>query len=283
MEFSHRSNMGNDESSSSFSIGKSAQERGLSHVPESYVIPTSHDPNLHPETAKVPVVDLSRLRHGSAQRSLVIQDFKNACHRMGFFQATSHLRKHNGDILLQNTENRLTKIGQSKGNPNPLFLLKGVLGSGAAFNRVGMHTLLIEPQLEPSSYVIPINIGSVWFPKKGFKMSSLYENDDSAFVGDLDCNFAVDKEEKVLDHVDDKLARSDDLNVDLNQHGKLGSPSLPTDFTCDISESHGNLPAEFGHDDVRSTKFDSDHERTESPLKNNHYQGVSSESTGKSG
>ncbi|XP_030931795.1 serine/arginine repetitive matrix protein 2-like isoform X2 [Quercus lobata] len=105
-------------------------------------------------------------------------------------------------------------------------------------------------------------------------MSSLYENDDSAFIGDSDCNFAVDKGEKVLDHVDDKLARSDDLNVDLNQHGKLGSPSLPTDFTCDISESsHGNLPAEFGHDDVRSTKFDSDHERTESPLKNNHYQG----------
>ena len=86
MEFSHRSNMGNDESSSSFSTGKSAQERGWSHVPESSVNPTSHDPNLHPETAKVPVVDLSGFRHGSAQRSLVIQDIKKACHRMGFFQ-----------------------------------------------------------------------------------------------------------------------------------------------------------------------------------------------------
>ncbi|KAL4595925.1 hypothetical protein ACB092_12G127300 [Castanea dentata] len=82
--------MGNDESSSSFSTGKSAQERGLSHVPESYVIPTSHDPNLHPETAKVPVVDFSGLRHGSAQRSLVIQNIKNACHRMGFFQIINH-------------------------------------------------------------------------------------------------------------------------------------------------------------------------------------------------
>ncbi|KAF3946726.1 hypothetical protein CMV_027039 [Castanea mollissima] len=40
--------------------------------------------------------------------------------------------------------------------------------------------------------------GSIWFPKKGFKMSNLYENDDSAFVGDLDCNFAVDKGEKNL-------------------------------------------------------------------------------------
>lgn len=114
-------------------------------------------------------------------------------------------------------------------------------------------------------------------PKKGFKMSDCYENDDSVFIGDLDRNFTVDKGEKVQDHVDDNLAGSDDLNVDLNQHGKLDSPSLPTNLTYDISEScHGNsypLPAETGHDDVRSTKFETDHERTQSPLNNNHYQG----------
>ncbi|KAB1204122.1 Hyoscyamine 6-dioxygenase [Morella rubra] len=51
------------ESSCSFSTGKSAQER---------------------------VIDLAGLRQGSAQRSIVIQEIGNACHRVGFFQIINH-------------------------------------------------------------------------------------------------------------------------------------------------------------------------------------------------
>ncbi|XP_059443957.1 uncharacterized protein LOC132175887 isoform X2 [Corylus avellana] len=108
-------------------------------------------------------------------------------------------------------------------------------------------------------------------------MSDHYENDDSALVGELDLNFSIDEEKKVQDHVDDNLARSGELNVDMNQHEKLGPPSLLADFAYDISNSSHEksypVPDEFVHDDVGSTKFDYDHERIQSPLKNNHYQG----------
>lgn len=108
-------------------------------------------------------------------------------------------------------------------------------------------------------------------------MSDHYENDDSPLVGELDLSFSIDEEKKVQDHVDDNLARSGELNVDMNLHEKLGPPSLPADFAYDISKpSHEKsypVPDEFDHDDVRSTEFDYDHERIQSPLKNNHYQG----------
>lgn len=99
-------------------------------------------------------------------------------------------------------------------------------------------------------------------------------NDDSAPVGELDVNFEVDKEEKFQVFVEDNLERSDDLSVDLNQHEKLGSPSLPADFKYEISESSheksNHVPDEFDDDNVRNTKFYNDHE---SVLKNNCYQG----------
>ncbi|PON60012.1 Isopenicillin N synthase-like [Parasponia andersonii] len=93
-----------DESSSSFTIGKSAQERGLSYVPECYKKPTSHGPISLPEIANVPVVDLAGLKQVSEQRSLVIEAIRmkqvseqpslvieavrKASRRNGFFQVS---------------------------------------------------------------------------------------------------------------------------------------------------------------------------------------------------
>lgn len=73
-------------SNSAFSTGKSAQEKGLPYVPDCYQIPPSNRPSLSPEIANVPVVDLSGLRQGSEQRSIVVEDIRNACRRFGFFQ-----------------------------------------------------------------------------------------------------------------------------------------------------------------------------------------------------
>ncbi|KAG5558262.1 hypothetical protein RHGRI_008260 [Rhododendron griersonianum] len=78
------------ESSSSFPMGESAQERGLSHVPEYYAIPTSHRPSLNPETADVPVIDLVGFRDSSSRRSVTVNDIGNACRRYGFFQIVNH-------------------------------------------------------------------------------------------------------------------------------------------------------------------------------------------------
>ncbi|KAG7972378.1 hypothetical protein I3843_07G180500 [Carya illinoinensis] len=60
-------------SSSSFSTGKSAQERGWSYVPDCYVVPApQRQSTLHSEVAKVPVVDLAALRQGSARRPVIV-------------------------------------------------------------------------------------------------------------------------------------------------------------------------------------------------------------------
>ncbi|KAE9465027.1 hypothetical protein C3L33_03043, partial [Rhododendron williamsianum] len=71
-------------------MGESAQERGLSHVPEYYAIPTSHRPSLNPETADVPVIDLVGFRDSSSRRSVTVNDIGNACRRYGFFQIVNH-------------------------------------------------------------------------------------------------------------------------------------------------------------------------------------------------
>ncbi|KAF5478908.1 hypothetical protein F2P56_005430 [Juglans regia] len=101
-------------------------------------------------------------------------------------------------------------------------------------------------------------------------------------VGGFDLNFAVGKGNEIQDSIDDSLARSDDLKVDLSQHGKLGSPSLPVDFSYDKSslENSYPVPAEFDPDDNRNTKFDCDQERTQSPVKNNYSQGEMDELNG---
>lgn len=77
-----------EENSSSFSTGNSAQERGLSYVPQCYVVPTMHRPSLALKDAGVPVIDMAELRNGSAAKSRVIQEIKEACSRLGFFQVS---------------------------------------------------------------------------------------------------------------------------------------------------------------------------------------------------
>jgi len=76
------------DSSSSFTIGNSAQERSWSYVPDCYVIPSSNRPSLTPETANVPVIDFSRLRQDATQRANAIKEIGNACHQVGFFQVS---------------------------------------------------------------------------------------------------------------------------------------------------------------------------------------------------
>ncbi|KAK9913962.1 hypothetical protein M0R45_037761 [Rubus argutus] len=80
-----------ESSSSSFSMGKSAQERGLSYVPECYVIPTSHRARLTPQVAPVPIIDFGKFKRGSDQeRAVVIQEIRTACRQLGFFNIINH-------------------------------------------------------------------------------------------------------------------------------------------------------------------------------------------------
>ncbi|GAB2294164.1 hypothetical protein Dimus_028384 [Dionaea muscipula] len=65
-------------------------ERGLSHVPQRYVLNPLHRSVSDPQAADVPVVDLADLHKGPAQRSTVIQGIKNACLHHGFFQVVNH-------------------------------------------------------------------------------------------------------------------------------------------------------------------------------------------------
>ncbi|KAH9610145.1 hypothetical protein KSS87_003457 [Heliosperma pusillum] len=70
--------------------GQSAQERGLSHVPDCYEVPVSQRPTLDSPIANVPVIDVAGLRMGPAQRSTVINSIGKACRRFGFFQVVNH-------------------------------------------------------------------------------------------------------------------------------------------------------------------------------------------------
>ncbi|XP_059311014.1 flavanone 3-dioxygenase 3-like [Lycium ferocissimum] len=82
---------GDNESSSSFPIGETAQEKGLSYVPKCYMMPPSQRPSLKSEFANVPVVDLaSMIEDKPLERSIIIQDIAKACRRNGFFQVTNH-------------------------------------------------------------------------------------------------------------------------------------------------------------------------------------------------
>lgn len=80
--------MEKEESSSSFSTGKSAQEGALPYVPDCYVIPSSHRPDMAPEAAYVPIIDFGRLNEGREQRSMVIKEIGYTCSRLGFFQVS---------------------------------------------------------------------------------------------------------------------------------------------------------------------------------------------------
>lgn len=81
-----------NESSSSFPIGKTAQERGLSYVPKCYIMPPSQRPSLNSEFSKVPVINLGDtndiVNDPIVERSIIIHDIATACRRNGFFQVS---------------------------------------------------------------------------------------------------------------------------------------------------------------------------------------------------
>lgn len=79
--------MESDMSSSGFTM-----DCGLSCVPQQYIIPTLHRSNLAPkEYANVAVIDVAALKNGSASRSRAIQQIRDACRHLGFFQVSFFL------------------------------------------------------------------------------------------------------------------------------------------------------------------------------------------------
>lgn len=82
---------GDLKSSSSFTIGNTAQETGLSYLPDCYVFPPSHRPSLAPEVANVPIIDFAMLKQNPSQRAQVIRAIGNACRRFGYFQVSMYL------------------------------------------------------------------------------------------------------------------------------------------------------------------------------------------------
>ncbi|KAF6158816.1 hypothetical protein GIB67_012459 [Kingdonia uniflora] len=79
-----------EKDTSNFPIGGSAQERGYSHVPECYVLPTVQRPSQQSETVNVPMIDLSLLHQSPLEKSQTIVDIGEACRRTGFFQIINH-------------------------------------------------------------------------------------------------------------------------------------------------------------------------------------------------
>lgn len=80
--------MENGENLSSFYTLDNAQEKSISHVPQNFVIPNMHRPNLETKYANLAVVDMAALKNGSASRSRVIQEIRDSCRRLGFFQVS---------------------------------------------------------------------------------------------------------------------------------------------------------------------------------------------------
>lgn len=80
--------MENGENLSSFYTLDNAQEKSISHVPQNFVIPNMHRPNLETKYASLAVVDMAALKNGSASRSLVIREIRDSCRRLGFFQVS---------------------------------------------------------------------------------------------------------------------------------------------------------------------------------------------------
>ncbi|KAK9678843.1 hypothetical protein RND81_11G236400 [Saponaria officinalis] len=82
--------MEKEKQSECYSTGQSAQERGLSHVPECYQVPPSQRSSLNSPIAQVPVIDVSGLRMGPSKRSAVVNSVGRACCCLGFFQVINH-------------------------------------------------------------------------------------------------------------------------------------------------------------------------------------------------
>ncbi|KAF8409561.1 hypothetical protein HHK36_005639 [Tetracentron sinense] len=117
----------------------------------------------------------------------------------------------------------------------------------------------------------------------GYTEKGLDEIDDlqkeirPAFIGNLDLNLAVTKEEGAEVYGHENEARGDRIQVDLNQQGQHGSPSLPADFRHERPEyprkkSNSLVQSDLDLEVVRRRNLDYDRESSQSPLKDNHYQ-----------
>ncbi|OMO94804.1 Oxoglutarate/iron-dependent dioxygenase [Corchorus capsularis] len=83
--------MSSDKDSCSFSIGDTAQEKGLPYVPQRYVVSPSNRSSLNPEKAQVPTIDMARLRQNDDEiRSMAIKELGDICRHGGFFQVVNH-------------------------------------------------------------------------------------------------------------------------------------------------------------------------------------------------
>lgn len=74
-------------SSDKYTMGNSAQEKGLPYVPDCYLVPMADRPNLAPSVANIPVIDLAKMPD-THHRSTLISQLSDACRRLGFFQVS---------------------------------------------------------------------------------------------------------------------------------------------------------------------------------------------------
>ncbi|KAI3458366.1 hypothetical protein Pfo_015029 [Paulownia fortunei] len=81
--------MGENDESSSFPIGETAQERGFSHVPECYKVQPLHRAGLDSKVGDVPLINLDGMSNPT-RRSIIIEEIVNACRCNGFFQVVNH-------------------------------------------------------------------------------------------------------------------------------------------------------------------------------------------------
>lgn len=73
--------------SSSFSTGQGAQEKGLPYVPECYKA-VSEDSIPSCESNPIPVIDFSRFKQGAQEQNILINEIRNVCSQLGFFQVS---------------------------------------------------------------------------------------------------------------------------------------------------------------------------------------------------
>ena len=80
-----------DANCSSFSMGKSAQERGLPYVPKCYEAQPFDASKTDADVFDVPTIDVADIED-PAQRSVIVEQIANVCCRRGFFQVTVMLK-----------------------------------------------------------------------------------------------------------------------------------------------------------------------------------------------